>query len=173
LKLEQLSGLRLISGWSAGTIEERLRIARVASMRVLKVILALLSLAVLTVPAHAASIVPPTKFRICSSRVYSTCVIDGDTFRWKGDRIRLVDVDAPETHPPRCQYEADLGERATLRLQQLLTAGGWSLERSGDRDHDKYGRLLRLVAIGDTDAGAILVEEGLARPWDGSRHPWC
>jgi endonuclease YncB( thermonuclease family) len=111
-------------------------------------------------------------FRLCSNRVHSTCVIDGDTFRWQGERIRLLEIDAPETHPSRCAAEAELGQRATLRLQQLLNAGGWTLER-GDRDRDQYGRLLRRVAIGKTDAGAILVAEGLARPWDGARHPWC
>ena len=43
-----------------------------------------------------------------------TCVVDGDTFWHAGEKIRIEDIDAPETHPPRCTAEAALGNRATV-----------------------------------------------------------
>jgi endonuclease YncB( thermonuclease family) len=38
-------------------------------------------------------------------------VIDGDTIRYGGAKIRLEDIDTPETHEPRCASEAALGRR--------------------------------------------------------------
>jgi micrococcal nuclease len=102
----------------------------------------------------------------------NNCVVDGDTFYMDGTTIRIMDIDAPETHPPRCPYEADLGDRATRRLSQLLSAGAFQLVRA-DRDTDKYGRQLRVVIRGGRSIGRTLVSEGLARAWSGKRRPWC
>jgi micrococcal nuclease len=99
-------------------------------------------------------------------------VVDGDTFWMAGEKIRVADIDAPETHPPRCEYEARLGDAATLRLQQLLNAGPIELAAI-DRDRDRYGRKLRIVERGSQSLGGVLVSEGLARPWEGYRRPWC
>jgi endonuclease YncB( thermonuclease family) len=100
------------------------------------------------------------------------CVIDGDTFRYEGQSIRIMDIDAPETYPPRCDYEEELGEQATLRLQELLNAGPFQM-RSSHRDEDRYGRKLRVVTRDGRSLGAILVAEGLARAWTGQRMTWC
>jgi endonuclease YncB( thermonuclease family) len=47
------------------------------------------------------------------------------------------------------------------------------VEPSGDRDADRYGRKLRVLVRGGQSLGEQLVQEGLARSWDGARHPWC
>lgn len=99
-------------------------------------------------------------------------VIDGDTFRLDGATIRIADIDTPETNPPRCAYEAELGERATRRLAALLAQGPFELARI-DRDTDRYGRKLRIVTRGGRSIGDQLVAEGLARTWTGRRQPWC
>ena len=99
-------------------------------------------------------------------------VIDGDTFRYRGENIRIADIDAPETHPARCAAEAELGARATRRLSQLLAAGPFDLLPI-DRDRDRYGRQLRIVARDGFSIGDTLVAEGLARGWIGRRTPWC
>ncbi|WP_041391223.1 thermonuclease family protein [Sphingobium chlorophenolicum] len=112
------------------------------------------------------------RFGLCHSGGGTNCVVDGDTFWFQGERVRVMDIDAPETHPPRCAEEAALGERATLRLQALMNAGPFSLE-SGDRDMDRYGRALRVVTRGGESIGEMLVAEGLAREWEGARRPWC
>jgi len=99
-------------------------------------------------------------------------VIDGDTFDHRGERIRIADIDTPETHQARCAEEAALGEQATRRLQVLLAQGPFELQQA-DRDEDRYGRKLRIVMRGGESIGTILVAEGLARPWTGRRLPWC
>lgn len=99
-------------------------------------------------------------------------MVDGDTFWFRGDKYRIADIDTPETHGPRCEAEGVLGARATQRLQTLLNAGPFSLA-SGDRDSDRYGRALRVVTRKGQSIGEQLVAEGLARSWDGARHPWC
>lgn len=111
-------------------------------------------------------------FSLCFTGGGTNCVVDGDTFWIQGEKVRIADIDAPETHPPRCDHEADLGQRATLRLQELLNAGPVTLA-SADRDTDRYGRLLRIVERDGQSLGEQLVDEGLARRWTGRRLPWC
>lgn len=126
-------------------------------------------------PATAAPEVEPTatiRFALCHSGGGTNCVVDGDTIWLGGEKVRLADIDAPETHPSRCAEEARLGEAATLRLQALLSAGPVRLA-AADRDVDRYGRKLRIVMRGNASVGDVLVSEGLARKWTGKRQPWC
>lgn len=109
-------------------------------------------------------------FSWCSGSQRLNCVVDGDTFYLAGRKVRIADIDAPETHPSRCPAEAALGARATGRLLSLLNAGPFELRGSG---RDRYGRDLRTLTRGGRSLGGILVAEGLARPWTGHRLPWC
>lgn len=121
-------------------------------------------------PAPAAA--PRTSFGFCHSGGGDDCVVDGDTFRMDGDRIRIADIDTPETHPARCPEEARLGAAATQRLHVLLNGGAVTLHPI-DRDTDRYGRKLRLVEVNGRSVGDTLVAEGLARPYLGRRMGWC
>ncbi len=112
------------------------------------------------------------RFGLCHSGGGTDCVVDGDTFWFQGEKYRIADIDTPETHPARCAEEAALGEAATDRLQQWLNDGAFSLE-SAERDADRYGRKLRVPTRGGESVGSVLVDEGLARPWEGRRRPWC
>lgn len=112
------------------------------------------------------------RFARCGRGVHGDCVVDGDTFRWRGEKIRIADIDTPETHPPRCAREARAGEAATRRLQALLNAGPVTLA-DADRPRDRYGRRLAVVERDGASLGQVLVNEGLARPWEGWRRPWC
>ncbi len=98
-------------------------------------------------------------------------VIDGDTFRFEGQKIRIADIDTPEL-AGRCAEEKALAARATDRLAVLLAQGPFTLEPV-DRDEDRYGRKLRVVTRGGRSIGDQLVSEGLARTWSGRREPWC
>lgn len=115
----------------------------------------------------------PGHVGLCSGAGWGDCVIDGDTIRFDGDKIRLEDIDAPETHSPRCREEAELGRRATLRLVELMNEGPVELLAYGGRDTDRYGRKLRTVSRDGWSLGDQLVAEGLARPWEGARRSWC
>ena len=98
-------------------------------------------------------------------------IIDGDTFHYGGQKIRIADIDTPELRG-RCAYETQLAARAARRMAQLLRQGPFEL-RSVGRDEDRYGRKLRVVTRGGRSLGDQLVSEGLARTWTGRREPWC
>jgi endonuclease YncB( thermonuclease family) len=125
--------------------------------------------AAITAPASDQTLV---SFPFCSDGRRVTCVVDGDTFWLSGTKIRIADIDTPELSPPRCEAERIKGEAAKSRLRELLNAGPFSLV-AGWRDEDRYGRKLRTVTRDGRSIGEILVAEGLARRWDGARHPWC
>jgi endonuclease YncB( thermonuclease family) len=112
-------------------------------------------------------------FQLCTDRRQASCVIDGDTIRYGGVKIRLADIDTPEIYSPKCPLEATLGRRATERLQELLNAGPFEGVPSGSRDVDRYGRKLRILERHGGSLGDVLIAEGLARRWDGARRSWC
>lgn len=112
-------------------------------------------------------------FGLCHSSYANDCVIDGDTIQYRGQRIRMIDYDAPEVGEPKCASEAALGDRATLRLLDLLNGGRVEVRSAGSRDEDRYGRKLRLVLVDGRSVGDTLTAEGLAWPWEGHRHFWC
>jgi len=111
-------------------------------------------------------------FLICGADRHVNCVVDGDTFWFEGEKIRIADIDTPELSPPRCEVERIKGEAAKARLLALLNSGKFSLS-AGFRDEDKYGLKLRTVTRSGRSLGEKLIDEGLARRWDGARHPWC
>ena len=111
-------------------------------------------------------------FTLCAEGPRTTCVVDGDTIWLAGEKVRLADINAPETHQPACPAERARGEAAKHRLLALLNAGAFRVEAAG-RDRDRDGRLLRVVSRGGESLGARLVAEGLAEPWQGRRGSWC
>lgn len=111
-------------------------------------------------------------FALCPQGPRTTCVVDGDTFWLEGEKVRIADINAPETHGAGCPEEQARGDAATRRLIGLLNAGPFALESAG-RDRDRYGRLLRVVVRRGQSLGAELVSEGLAEPWRGRRSDWC
>ena len=89
-------------------------------------------------------------------------VIDGDTIDLdSGDRIRLVQIDAPE-RKGECY-----GKKAGKVLRQLLPVGTEvRILRDRKLDNiDRYGRLLRYVFIGRKNINLALVQRGAASVW--------
>ena len=76
------------------------------------------------------------------------------------EKIRLADIDTPETYPPRWAAERRAGEAATLRMQALLNAGPFTLGPI-KRDVDRYGRKLRVV---ERDGASLAARTGPAWP---------
>lgn len=93
-----------------------------------------------------------------------TCVVDGDTVWINREKIRLIDIDAPEMHGD-CPRESRLARASRDRLLSLMRTRHFTIERNG---RDRYGRTLARLG----DLGKILVDEGLARKW-GDRRGWC
>ena len=122
-------------------------------------------------PAAAAD-VESADFDKCGREARVNCVVDGDTFWYAGEKIRIIDINTPETSQPECAYEAELGAEATARLTSLLNEGPFELQTKG-RNKDQYGRLLRRVYREGESLGDVLVREGLAEVWKGRRSSWC
>lgn len=122
--------------------------------------------------ADAPPAVPTATFGFCHTGGGTNCVVDGDTIWIQGQKVRVADIDAPETHDYRCPEEKALGDRATQRLMQLVNSGSVRMQPI-DRDEDVYGRKLRIVLVNGTSVGDTLVGEGLARYYEGGRKPWC
>jgi endonuclease YncB( thermonuclease family) len=111
-------------------------------------------------------------FSYCKWGGGTNCVVDGDTFYIGGQKVRIADIDAPETHDYHCRSELELGERAARDLQALLNSGAVTMTLI-DRDRDVYGRLLRNVRVNGRDVGEALISAGVARAYAGGRRPWC
>ena len=112
------------------------------------------------------------QFYFCGIR-NDNCVIDGATFLYHGETIRVADVDAPRIRQASCDKERSRGFYAKQRLRELLNAGDFRLETASGRQDAKAGEKLRLVTRGDQSIGRVLVTEGLVRPWTGHATPWC
>ncbi|MCM2435784.1 thermonuclease family protein [Agrobacterium rosae] len=111
-------------------------------------------------------------FSTCESGQRVNCVVDGDTFWFRGEKIRIADIDTPELSPPRCKRERELGLVAKERLLEILNSGRLSFKTTAKQE-DRFGRKLRIVYLERRSVGDILVAEGLARKWEGSRRSWC
>lgn len=122
--------------------------------------------------ARSAPDTEAASFAFCHNGGGTNCVVDGDTIWYRGSKIRIADIDTPETHQPKCVAEAELGAAATRRMLELVNSGPFTLQ-SIDRDQDRYGRKLRILTRGGQSLGNILVEEGLARYYAGGRRSWC
>ena len=123
-------------------------------------------------PVANASDRDTARFTVCGHGPRVDCVVDGDTFWYRGSKIRIADINTPEVSEPQCMAEARLGQQATERLHDLLNAGAFTLEPT-DRDRDAHGRQLRVVTRGGESLGLVLVREGLAEEWRGVRGSWC
>lgn len=84
-----------------------------------------------------------------------TYVVDGDTVDLaNGETVRLAGIDTPERG--ECGYE-----ESTAHMERLVLGKRVTLAES-DEDRDGYGRLLRYVDVGRTDAGLEQIRAGLA-----------
>jgi endonuclease YncB( thermonuclease family) len=104
-------------------------------------------------------------------------IIDGDTIALGSERVRILNIDAPETRNARCEAELVAGLKAKERLATLLRSGLIEVDRHGE---DRYRRTLARVSAGGRDVGEVLVRERLALPWhdgpearDKRAAHWC
>jgi endonuclease YncB( thermonuclease family) len=113
-------------------------------------------------------------FTRCGPGRGNACVVDGDTFKLGKRKIRIIGIDAPETHPARCAEEARLGEQATDKLQELLNRGPFEMVAPVYGKQDRYGRDLRSIRRGDQSIADDMRESGLAHRYlGGFKQGWC
>lgn len=115
-------------------------------------------------PAAATVRIP-----ICGSGKRITCVVDGDTIWYQGEKIRLEGFNAPEVQGA-CNRETTLARKATERLRAILSAQPFTISRNGK---DRYGRTLATIRNSHGDIGRAMIAEGLAHEWRGFKESWC
>ena len=110
-------------------------------------------------------------------------VIDGDTVQVDAGadmppelasiRVRLRDVDTPETWKPKCESERQAGEAATAFTKTALARAGSIVVR--DPSWGKYGgRVIANMVLDGETLSAMLIAAGLGRPYSGGRRQdWC
>lgn len=88
-------------------------------------------------------------------------VVDGDTLRLGGERIRLKGIDAPELDQTcrRDDVRYACGRQARAALERL--AGGAPVRCTG-WERDRHGRLLAVCHAGESDLNAAMVMSGWA-----------
>ena len=81
-------------------------------------------------------------------------VVDGDTFRYGAERVRLRGIDTPELNEPG-------GQAARLRLEELLRNGPVHIVPHG---RDVYDRTVADVFVDGQNVAERLQMEGFAKP---------
>jgi endonuclease YncB( thermonuclease family) len=92
-------------------------------------------------------------------------VIDGDTIEIHGERIRILDIDAPEsrqmcTHDDGTEWRC--GQQAALELQAVLDQQTVTCETERK---DRYGRWLARCTAKDIDIAVWMAGHGWAVPY--------
>ena len=123
-----------------------------------------------TLPTSGVTVARGVTFAVCRGAAEANCVIDGDTLRIAGEKVRLADIDAPEIFSPECALEMALGLRAQRRLVELVNGAPFDMETPLFGGYDRYGCKLRVLSRNGRSLGYTLVFEGLAH--DGDRS-WC
>jgi micrococcal nuclease len=108
-------------------------------------------------------------------------VVDGDTLDididlgfgiiMTGQRVRVAGIDTPESRT-RDLVEKQFGLASKKRCEEILPVGSKQvllsrLDRSGDVERGKFGRILGDFQIGDTTFTEIMLSEGYAVPYNG------
>lgn len=122
-----------------------------------------LALVALALPCAAAG------FPICKGGHRVTCVVDGDTFWLKGEKVRPEGYDSPEMGGPKCSGPAAGAAEARGALAQLLASGTIELERHGK----SYDRTLARVTVDGQDIADVMIRAGYGRRYVPGEKPWC
>jgi endonuclease YncB( thermonuclease family) len=98
-------------------------------------------------------------------------MIDGDTFRLGSERIRRIDIDAPEMgNGARCDAERNLANLAKEKLAEIVKGAQLQIDRRGK---DRFGRTLAYIRVSGADVGEMLIRAHVAVKWEGRRADWC
>lgn len=88
-------------------------------------------------------------------------VVDGDSLEYQGERIRILDIDAPE-FLQKCYDDSGWKYRCGFEAKEYLrklVSGNIRCERLGK---DRYGRSLMDCYRGNVNIGAEMVRQGYA-----------
>jgi micrococcal nuclease len=104
-------------------------------------------------------------------------VIDGDTIDLcqgdKIERIRIANLDAPESYRPACAREKHLGIAAKDQALQFFVRPSVVLDVTR-YNTDRYGRTVAAVSVNGKDFATHMIELGHGVQWQfNEKHDWC
>jgi len=161
---------------------------RAAQARIAKLVLTIVALGVCAIGAMAATDAfdpnfqwlsalrqaPETvagSFGLCAkSQTSENCVLDGDLYQYRGQRVRVAGIDAPHRIDDDCAAEAALGETSARKLQALLNAGPYQTFLIPTKNQTNLLNALRRDGEYFADQ---LIDAGLARRRILFRRSWC
>jgi micrococcal nuclease len=111
-------------------------------------------------------------FGLCNQGGLTNCVASGDSFYLGGKTVRIAGIEAPQVYGAACPKEAAIGRKSAARLQVILNSGELEMTKVG-QDLDRYGLMLRSVAVDGKDVGRTLVSASLARDIGDMTRSWC
>lgn len=88
-------------------------------------------------------------------------VVDGDTLRLAGERVRLIGIDAPEMRQ-RCRLNGKDWKCGVAARDALVAFIGASTVRCEPNGRDRYRRVLAVCFVGGVDMARWMVRRGLA-----------
>ena len=109
-------------------------------------------------------------------------IFDGDTFSAQvmlekdveiTVRVRLINIDTPEMNA-KCKAEKVMAQSAKDLLKTILPRG-IVVDLQNIKDDKYLGRInANVILPNGRDAGLVMVDSGLARPYSGGkRRSWC
>ena len=115
----------------------------------------------------AASIVCAQPVRVIDGDTIEVCNLHGP------ERIRIADLDAPESFRPSCAKEKFAGIAAKQAAIQFFVRPSVALEI--DRHStDRYGRTVADVSVNGYDFRQHMIAEGHGVEWKSKRkYNWC
>jgi micrococcal nuclease len=130
-----------------------------------KTILACVSLMALAMPV--STVIARPLYPLCGEEKLRSCVIDGNTFWYGGEFMRLQAINPPA---PKVACVGGTAEAARDRLMTMLNGGEIFVFRYGT---DAEGHTLSRVLFEGRDIGERLIAEGLAQPSTSSTGAFC
>ena len=151
-------------GWAVQAQRRKIRLRRgIQHARMLAPVLLLMALAAGAYLILEERSGGPESTVSASSNAFQ--VIDGDTVRFRGERLRLLVIDAPEISSPRCPEEYQAGIAAKNELSDFMFGRTVTVHYSGRRD--VFGRSLVHLSVDGKDAGKHLLSHSLV-----TRYAW-
>jgi micrococcal nuclease len=128
---------------------------------------ALVCVSLLALAAPVPTAIARPLYPLCGDEKLRSCVLDGNTFWYGGEFMRLQAINPPE---PKVACSASTADAARDRLMKMLNGGEIFVFRYGT---DAEGHTLSRVLFEGKDIGERLIAEGLAQPSTASTGAFC
>jgi endonuclease YncB( thermonuclease family) len=115
----------------------------------------------------AASLVCAQPVRVIDGDTIDVCNLNGT------ERIRIANLDAPESYRPACAKEKLAGIAAKEEALKFFVRPSVILDITR-YSTDRYGRSIAAISVNGVDYAKHMIESGHGVKWQfNERHDWC